>query len=244
MTDDERSHDLHVAWTLRDMVWASVAAAAFVAIGLALTAGAVAVLYVLDGSEMNITLWTLLVFALEAVIIVPAWLWGPSKHGGGWRSLGFRRFKLPQTIGLLILGMALILLVNPLWEITRQELGLPAQPDVLPLLGGGFGGLVLALALGGVVAPLAEEVFFRGYLYAGLRERFGKGWALVASAAIFTVVHFTPGVFPPIFVIGLVLAGLYEITGSLWPSIALHAAVNSLAFIGMYLADMAPAAGI
>jgi membrane protease YdiL (CAAX protease family) len=103
------------------------------------------------------------------------------------------------------------------------------------MFGGGIGGLLVALLLGGVVAPVAEEVFFRGFIYAGLRARWGVGWALAVTSAVFALVHLTPGVFPPLFLMGLLLAYLYERSDSLWPSILLHAAINSIAFIGMYV---------
>ena len=103
------------------------------------------------------------------------------------------------------------------------------------MFGGGIGGLLLALLLGGVVAPVAEEIFFRGYLYTGMRARWGVGWALAVSSLIFALIHLTPGVLPPLFIMGLLLAYLYERSDSLWPSILLHATINSIAFIGMYI---------
>lgn len=97
--------------------------------------------------------------------------------------------------------------------------------------------LVVALVL---VAPVAEEVFFRGVAYAAwLRER-GRTFALVGSSALFAVVHFTPAdaalgalvaaalMALPIFVLGLALAWLYSITQSLLAAIVMHATVNGI----------------
>jgi hypothetical protein len=69
-----------------------------------------------------------------------------------------------------------------------------------------------------------------------LRDRLGLGWGLVISGVIFALVHLVPGVLPPIFVMGVVFALLYQGTGSLWPCIILHGAINSLAFVALYLA--------
>ncbi len=96
-------------------------------------------------------------------------------------------------------------------------------------------GLAWALLLGAVVAPVAEEVFFRGFLYAGLRGRWGLGWGLAVSALIFGLAHLMPGVLVPIALLGVVLAWLYEVTGSLWPSILLHMAINGLALVAAYV---------
>ena len=141
---------------------------------------------------------------------------------------------------LVAVSFAAILIVNVIWEQARQVLGLPEQPDYLPLFGQGISGLLVALALGAVVAPLAEEVFFRGYLYAGLRARYGKLAGALGSSVLFAIVHLSPGVLVPILVMGIIFALLYERTGSIWPCIALHSAVNGAAFMGAYIVSEYP----
>jgi membrane protease YdiL (CAAX protease family) len=101
----------------------------------------------------------------------------------------------------------------------------------------------MALLVGGVAAPVAEEVFFRGFLYKGLRHRWGVGWALVLSGLVFALVHIVPGVLPPIFVMGVVFAYVFERSGSIWPCIILHGAINSLAFGLAYLQEAFPNLG-
>jgi hypothetical protein len=86
----------------------------------------------------------------------------------------------------------------------------------------------------GIIGPLGEEIFFRGFAYTALRHRFGPAIAAVASAALFAVVHLNPGALIPIFLIGLVLAALYERTGTLAAPFALHAVNNTFAVILAY----------
>jgi hypothetical protein len=231
---------LRVGWGLRDMVWAGLLAVALFVVGIIAVA---VVMLVTLGPNLNreaLTtpprLVTLLALALEALLILPAWVFGPGRRGGGWRALGLRSFAPLKGLALLAGALVLILGVDALWEVARKQLGVAGQPNYLPLFGGGLQGLALALFLGGIVAPVAEEVFFRGYLYAGLRDRLGLGWGLVISGVIFALVHLVPGVLPPIFVMGVVFALLYQGTGSLWPCIILHGAINSLAFVALYLA--------
>lgn len=223
------------SWTFRDMLLGGVAAVAAMAVAIILL---VVVLLLLSPGDVEgaVTPLTIAVFAAEAVLVVPAWWWGPRKYGGGWPRLGFRSFDWGRGLLWVIAGLVLTLAVNLAWEPIREMLGWAAQAEVLPLFGGGLWGLAWALLVGAIVAPVAEEVFFRGFLFAGLRDRLGLGWGIAISALIFGVVHLTPGVLVPIALMGAILAGLYELTGSLWPSILLHMSINALAMIGAYAA--------
>jgi membrane protease YdiL (CAAX protease family) len=77
-----------------------------------------------------------------------------------------------------------------------------------------------------LAGPFLEEIFFRGFAYTTLRARFGVRSAMVATAAIFAVLHLSPVAFLPIFFLGLFLAYLYEKTGSLVPSMTAHGIHN------------------
>ena len=88
--------------------------------------------------------------------------------------------------------------------------------------------LGLTLVLACLVGPIAEEIFFRGVLYAALRTRTSRFWAMAASGSLFAVVHTNPVGFLPILLLGCVLADLYERTGSLLASITVHIMHNTL----------------
>ena len=108
----------------------------------------------------------------------------------------------------------------------------PELPDELLLSGAAAVLSVLALA---VLTPIAEEIFFRGFLQRGLVNRWGPVPGLVVSAAVFSGLHFSPAVLLPVFVTGLLLGALYWRTGSLWPCIAVHAAQNFVAVLTIML---------
>lgn len=82
-----------------------------------------------------------------------------------------------------------------------------------------------------VWTPVTEEIFFRGFVFAGLASRLGIRGAMVGSAVVFSLFHMDLGVLIPIFITGLLLAWLYRRTGSLWPSIVAHAGQNALALL-------------
>jgi hypothetical protein len=84
-----------------------------------------------------------------------------------------------------------------------------------------------------VLAPLAEEVLFRGYMFTALRNWRGLWPAALISGVVFGAIHVgsTPvGLLVPLAVFGVGLALLYAWTRSLHPPIALHAINNSIAF--------------
>jgi uncharacterized protein len=85
-----------------------------------------------------------------------------------------------------------------------------------------------------IAAPVSEEVCFRGFLFGGLRERLPRLGAALISGLVFGGLHATTGVsaVPPLIVFGVILALLYEKTGSIWPGILLHMLNNSVALIG------------
>jgi membrane protease YdiL (CAAX protease family) len=240
LDESERDDIRRAPWTVRDMVFGGLAGLGLFGLGLVLASVLVLLGQTVAPTLPSPAVLMPMVFALEAMLILPAWWWGPRKYGGGWQSLGFRVPPALKTLAVFGVGLVVILLINVAWGAIQQDLGLEGQPNVLPLFGEGIRGLLVALFLGGVVAPIAEEVFFRGFLYAGMRDRWGMIWGLVVSSVIFSVVHVVPGVLLPIALIGVVLALAYEMTDSLWLPIALHSALNSLAFIGTYIAQSNP----
>lgn len=178
----------------------------------------------------------LLVSAFEAALLLPPWLIIIRGHRGSWAHLGFRRFHP----GYLLLAGGLLFvsfLINLLWSFLLAPFGLETQPEVLPIFGGGVRGLILALVAGSLIAPLAEETFFRGFLFASLREHQGPLKAMVTTALLFTLFHLTPTAFVPLFFLGCFLALLYHLSDSLLPSILLHATMNTLALTLSYLAE-------
>ncbi len=87
--------------------------------------------------------------------------------------------------------------------------------------------LGMALAAS-VLAPIAEEVAFRGYVLSALRTRLRPGAAIVASSVLFAAMHLDPIRFPAVFFLGLFLGWLAWRSGSIWPAVAAHAVNNGL----------------
>jgi len=86
-----------------------------------------------------------------------------------------------------------------------------------------------------VIAPFAEEVLFRGYLYGKIKHYAPVWLAIILSSVLFGVAHGAWNVGVDTFALGIILCLLREITGSLWASIFVHMAKNSLAYYLLFI---------
>ncbi len=114
----------------------------------------------------------------------------------------------------------------------------PVNPQFSLVAPAGFSwfGLIGMLLVVGLFIPFAEELLFRGALYGWLRRRLGVPAAALLSALLFSGVHRIVWLIPALAVVGVILALVYERSGSLWPAVLVHALFNSLGVVLVYLA--------
>jgi membrane protease YdiL (CAAX protease family) len=147
----------------------------------------------------------------------------------GLAQLGLRAPQRSVLWGFAAYGAYLLFAILYATLITE-----PQQEDVTRGLGADEGtvGLVIAGLLIVGLAPIAEEVFFRGFMFGGFRRSMSLWPAAIASGVIFGVIHAPTGptAVPPLIVLGVALGWLYERTGSIWPAIGVHAVNNAFAF--------------
>lgn len=144
-----------------------------------------------------------------------------------WKHLGFRRFEwktLGLGCGLLIGSYALILIHN----IILVRLGIAPQGESILRLIQKLESPGWFFVVGVLLAPFVEEIFFRGFLFQGFRQKYGWKSAMLLSSAIFAAAHLDPVALIPTFLLGFVLAYLYHRSNSLWPGIILHFLINGL----------------
>lgn len=91
--------------------------------------------------------------------------------------------------------------------------------------------LVSLIFFGIVIAPVIEEIMFRGFLQPALKNFFGGRYAIVLSASLFAGVHMDIFAFFQIFILGMLLGYLYEKTQTLVASIIVHVLHNSLTLV-------------
>ena len=115
--------------------------------------------------------------------------------------------------------------------ILRQEIHLPIF-RLLQQLHRPRDVAILAIMVG-LIVPVGEELFFRGLTYGALRRLMHRHLAVLASALFFAAAHFELVELLPILILGVVLAFLYEYTGSLVPCMIAHT-VNNLAALALF----------
>jgi len=91
-----------------------------------------------------------------------------------------------------------------------------------------------------LAAPIAEELFFRGFMQPALERRIGFIPALLATSALFSAIHLDPVGFIGLMQLGMLFGLLRHATGSLWPSMMAHATNNALAATAFLLGLQKP----
>jgi membrane protease YdiL (CAAX protease family) len=114
-------------------------------------------------------------------------------------------------------------------RITGDSFGLDEQQQIVEVLMRHRGDWVFlgVTALTAVaLAPLLEELFFRGLVHPFLKRRLGMVFSICATGALFGAIHFSAAAFLPLSLFGAYLCVLYEKTGDIRVPIAVHALFN------------------
>ena len=168
----------------------------------------------------------------DAIFVAAAVLFAAIKRRPRAWHFGLRRTRFWPAVGLAALGMASFYAFAAVYSLLVP---VDAEQTVTQDLGLRQGGLLLVL--GGIlvvaVAPVAEELFFRGFFYKALRTNLSILPAALIDGALFGLIHFTGPdsvlILPVLAILGFAFCLVYERTGSLYPVIALHALNNAIA---------------
>ncbi|MGJ7529287.1 lysostaphin resistance A-like protein [Variovorax sp. GB1P17] len=140
---------------------------------------------------------------------------------------------------VLLLVPALLLTITSMLNLLMRVMPLSAwEESLFSRMADGSIAAVLAVC---VMAPLLEEMLFRGIVLRGFLQRYSRWQAICLSALLFGAAHMNIYQFVVGFVMGVVLAWLYERTRSLIPCIALHATYNTATLLlGEWLGAASP----
>jgi len=153
-----------------------------------------------------------------------------------WKNLGYRDLfnsKRPATAATMAVIVPLVLLAAPCVFLLMGCVNyllvteFPMRPGMknafANLLSGGLPQVLLVC----VIAPVVEEMLFRGIILRSFLQQYERSYAILGSAVVFGFYHMNIYQFVGATLFGVVAAWLYERTRSLIPGIAMHAAINT-----------------
>ena len=153
-----------------------------------------------------------------------------SIFGEGWSSIGLERSRLGFGLKKGLIWSAGFGVVATLAFTVLFFLGIQALALLKVNLPKGTLELALFFAVGGIIAPVAEEIFFRGILY-GFFRRWGVAVAVILSTCLFVLPHMRAHAVPLTQAVGgVVFAVAYEVEGSLVVPITIHVLGNLALF--------------
>ena len=126
--------------------------------------------------------------------------------------------------------IAIVVLYVPILWVVDGDVSEDAQ-ELSDRFPGGQAVLLVVLVV--AVAPIAEELFFRGIVHGGLNSRIGRVPALVIAAVIFAVLHLQLLQLPGLVVVGLVTGFLANRSERMAPSIWMHGAFNGITVLSL-----------
>lgn len=173
---------------------------------------------------------------LLLVIGVPWWIW---KRKTTLKQLSLTEWPRWRDFLFLVGGFFAYLTLSGLL-LTLADKTLPFV-DLNQTQDVGFTGLsryyeyALAFLTLVVIAPIAEEILFRGYLFGKLRQYVSLGWAILITSVLFGLVHMAWNVGIDTFALSVVMCLLVYWSGSIWPAVLLHITKNFIAFYFLFI---------
>lgn len=222
----------NVPWTLRDVAKALILPLLLIALNIG--GGMTQDVDIDDYTESDYVVSYSFTLVLEVALLLLVFHFAVRKYRGTFRSLGFvwpssMRWWFP----LAVLGAALVAIM--VYNGALSLAGVEVEGNVADKAFDYASSAILLTIVSVAAAPLAEEVFFRAFLYQGLARAWGVWPGILASAGMFGLLHAsTPEsllIIPPITAIGAIFAWAYSRTGSIFPSLIAHIIFNSIAVV-------------
>jgi len=198
-------------------------------VGVIVASGIVAIPFAVAGADLDSGGFIIVGTIVQDLVMIAAAYFVTADLGRPTaRTFGLRPFK-SSALGWIFLALVAYLVLTSIYTVLVD----PPSEQLPSGLEDADQNLLLAVATGVlliVVAPLAEEIFFRGFLYQAFRNSFGVLPGALLSGLIFGGIHLEFFKLVQLAILGVILALLFEKTRSLWPPIILHALNNTLAF--------------
>jgi uncharacterized protein len=221
LLDGRAAEPRKLPWSLSDTLWGSLPIAILTLLGL------LAELYPAPPAKVTVP-GTIVGFIISfSIMLIPVYLIAVRKRRATAADFGFRAFHSSRAFKLIACIVILYLIEVYIWRSVRGPRPFPFY------FGHGMLALFMNLTFTAIMTPIAEEVFFRGFLFSGLETRFRFWGAAIISGLVFGLGH--PAIVPQA-TLGVGLPWLRERTGSLWPCIIAHSAINAILITSWFAA--------
>ncbi|MBN1494722.1 CPBP family intramembrane metalloprotease [Candidatus Peregrinibacteria bacterium] len=181
-------------------------------------------------------LYKFIIYILQvAGMILPLYYFAVYKKGAKLKDFGFKSIGLKKTVLWVLFSYVVyigtgVLLIMTFYSLGIGSLGFEPQKSIFEIFGRDTLGIAIAFLIALVIAPLTEEIFFRGFVLQTLAKILGPAWGIALTALIFASVHFEFQSIMPLLILSVVLNVLFIKTRSVWPGIVFHILNNSIAF--------------
>ncbi len=180
-------------------------------------------------SENITSISFVILYGIQVILMVgTVWFIALHRRKAGLRDLGLKYYSIGKTIWYSFISLLAIFAISFIYVfVLNAVFGIEAPSSKIEVLiqNRSISNTVLLVVVA-FVGPVIEEVFFRGFLYSAFKKSWGILPALFISSVLFSVAHLEIYSFIPLFIIGWLLAYIFEKTQSLLPAIFLHASYN------------------
>jgi membrane protease YdiL (CAAX protease family) len=182
---------------------------------------------------------TIALAGMETVALVGSvYQLGMLRRGISWKELGLKSLNNRWLLIAVTISLLAIPITGLITLLVLQVFDLPFENPQLDFFlpqGISLPAIVWVIIFGGITVPFAEELFFRGVLYRWLRKHWSMWPSIILSALIFGAIHLDIAVGLTAFILGMVLAWIYERSQNLWAPFLIHALNNSLRLLLLYI---------
>ena len=171
----------------------------------------------------------IVLYGMQVLLMMgTVWFFALHRRKAGLRDLGLKYYSIGKTLWYTLISLIAIFAISFIYIIIMSLVfGIEAPESKIEtlIMNRSVSNTVLLIVVS-FIGPIIEEVFFRGFLYSAFKKNWGILPALFLSSILFSLVHLEIYSFIPLFMIGWLLAYIFEKTRSLFPAIFLHAIYN------------------
>ncbi|NQV77003.1 MAG: CPBP family intramembrane metalloprotease [Lutibacter sp.] len=185
--------------------------------------------------DKNSTSIVALGFLVQWVIIISSFFTFAPKNFFNPKAWLLKNIGLLKTLKVVLknylLYFGIIFSILIFMSTTGMKIpGFEQQESIFEILNSSNASLFILGIMIVLIAPILEELFFRGFVLQSLVDKIGTKWGSVVTAGIFAIFHLEPQAFFPLFIIGLIINNIAIKHKSIIPTIAYHMMNNGIAF--------------